>query len=139
MCVCVCVNVCVCVCVNMCVPTTYILTHSQTLLSPDSAPVDGWMRKEERMRGGSPPLLTVLWVLHLSDAAVRRGPLIVVLRQGQGPDARPGRRLGAGRLRLLQPAVIVAVLGGVLGVLYGVGGGEGHATMRVLEAERNAG
>ena len=41
---------------------------------------------------------TVLGVLHLSDAAVGGGPLVVVLGEGQGPDAGPRRALAAGRL-----------------------------------------
>lgn len=79
--------------------------------------------------GETPPGLTVLRVLHLADAAVGRGPLVVVLRQRQRPDPGPRRRLGAGRLRLLQAAVVVAVLGRVLQVLRLIGRGEGHSAV----------
>lgn len=61
--------------------------------------VERWMEVKRGEQGGeTPPGLTVLRVLHLADAAVGRGPLVVVLRQSQGPDPRPRRRLGAGRL-----------------------------------------
>lgn len=91
----------------------------------------------EEVKGGleggqTPPGLTVLRVLHLADAAVGRGPLVVVLRQRQRPDPRPGRRLGAGRLRLLQAAVVVAVLGRVLQVLRLIGRGEGNSAVGQL-------
>lgn len=85
--------------------------------------------------GETPPGLTVLRVLHLSNAAVGRGPLVVVLRQRQGPDPRPRRRLGAGRLRLLQAAVVVAVLGRVLQVLRLIGRGEGDSAVGELARE----
>lgn len=91
----------------------------------------------EEVKGGeeggeTPPGLTVLRVLHLSDAAVRGGPLIVVLRQRQRSDPRARRRLGAGRLRLLQAAVVVAVLGRILQVLRLIGRGEGHPAVGEL-------
>lgn len=82
--------------------------------------------------GETPPGLTVLRVLHLADAAVGRGSLVVVLRQRQRADPRARRRLGAGRLRLLQAAVVVAVLGRVLQVLRLIGRGEGHAAVGQL-------
>lgn len=82
--------------------------------------------------GETPPGLTVLRVLHLTDAAVGRGPLVVVLRQRQGPDTRARRRLGARRLRLLQAAIVVTVLGRILQVLRLIGRGEGHSTMGQL-------
>lgn len=44
------------------------------------------------------PDRTVLRVLGLANASVRGGPLVVVLRQAQGPDAWAGRRLAAGGL-----------------------------------------
>lgn len=90
-----------------------------------------WMTFTDR-RGGGKVHLTVLRVFHLADAAVRRGPLIVVLRQSQGPDPRPRRRLGAGGLRLLQAAVVVAVLGRILQILRLIGRGEGHPAVREL-------
>lgn len=83
-------------------------------------------------RGKTPPGLTVLRVLHLADAAVGRGPLVVVLRQSQRPDPRARRGLGAGRLRLLQAAVVVAVLGRVLEILRLIGRGEGHSAVGQL-------
>lgn len=79
---------------------------------------------------------TIFGVLGLANAAVRSGPLVVVLGQGQGPDARTRRRLAARGFRLLQAAVVIAVLRSVLQVLDGVGGGEGHTPMGVLETER---
>lgn len=82
--------------------------------------------------GETPPGLTVLRVLHLADAAVGRGPLVVVFRQRQRADPRARRRLGTGRLRLLQAAVVVAVLGRVLQVLRLIGRGEGHAAVGQL-------
>ena len=83
--------------------------------------------------GGGVGSLTGLGVLHLPDAAVRGGPLVVVLGQGQGPsDAGPVGRLGAGCLGLLQAAVIVTVLGGVLQVLSLIGCGEGHSAVGEL-------
>lgn len=53
--------------------------------------VDGWMEEVKRgVEGGeTPPGLTVLRVLHLANAAIRCGPLVVVLRQSQRPDPRP--------------------------------------------------
>lgn len=75
-------------------------------------------------------------MLVFANASVRGGSLVVVLRQGQGPDARARRRLAAGGLGLLQAAVIVAVLGGVLQVLHGVGSGESHSPMGVLKNKR---
>lgn len=74
-------------------------------------------------------------MLHLADAAVGCGPLVVILGQRQGADPRPRRRLGAGGLRLLQTAVIVTVLGRVLQVLGLVGRGEGDSTVGELWAE----
>lgn len=71
-------------------------------------------------------------MLHLADAAVRSGALEVVLGQRQGPDPGPRRGLGAGRLRLLQAAVVVAVLGGVLELLRLIGCGEGHSAVGEL-------
>lgn len=79
--------------------------------------------------------LTVFRVLGLTNAAVRSGSLVVVLGQGQGPDARTRRGLAARSFRLLQAAVIIAVLRSILQVLHRVGGGEGHAPMGVLETE----
>lgn len=89
------------------------------------------------MGGGAPPSLTVLRVLHLADAAVGSGPLVVVLRERQGPDPGPRRGLGAGRLRLLQAAVVVAVLGRVLEVLRLIGCGEGHPAVGELRLAGN--
>lgn len=80
---------------------------------------------------------TIFRVLGLSDAAIWSGPLVVVLGQGQGSDARTRRRFAAGSLWFLQTAVIVAVLGGILQVLHGVGRGEGHSPMGVLEKQRD--
>lgn len=82
------------------------------------------------------PHRTVFGVLGLANAAVWSGSLIVVLGQGQRPDARTRRRLAARSFRLLQAAVIIAVLRSILQVLHGVGGGEGHAPMGVLQTER---
>lgn len=79
---------------------------------------------------------TVFRVLGLANAAVWSGPLIMVLGQGQRPNARTRRRLAARSFRLLQAAVIIAVLRNILQVLHRVGGGEGHAPMGVLETER---
>lgn len=96
--------------------------------------VDGWMEEVKRgVEGGeTPPGLTVLRVLHLANAAVRCGPLVVVLRQSQRPDPRPRRWLGAGGLRLLQAAVVIAVLGCVLQILRLIGRREGHSTVGQL-------
>lgn len=92
----------------------------------------------EREGGAAaPPSLTVLRVLHLADAAVGSGPLVVVLRERQGPDPGPRRGLGAGRLRLLQAAVVVAVLGRVLEVLRLIGCGEGHPAVGELRLAGN--
>lgn len=79
---------------------------------------------------------TVLRVLVFTNASVWGGSLVVVLRQGQGPDARARRRLAAGGLGLLQAAVIVAVLRGVLQVLHGVGSGESHSPVGVLKTNK---
>lgn len=79
---------------------------------------------------------TVLGVLGLSNTSIRSGSLVVVLRQGQGPDAWTRWWLAARSFRLLQATVIVAVLGGVLQVLHGVGGGEGHSPMGVLKRKK---
>lgn len=84
-------------------------------------------------RRGTPPGLTVLRVFHLADAAVRCGSLVVVLGQSQRSDPRPRRGLGAGGLGLLQTAVVVAVLRGVLQVLSLIGGGEGDSSGGQLE------
>ena len=96
-----------------------------------------WMEEVEEVERGveggeTPPGLTVLRVLHLANAAVGRGPLVVVLRQRQRANPRPWRWLGAGRLWLLQAAVIVAVLGRVLQVLRLIGRGEGHSAVGEL-------
>lgn len=88
---------------------------------------------ERGVEGGeTPPGLTVLRVLHLANAAVGRGPLVVILWQRQWANPRPWRWLGAGRLRLLQAAVVVAVLGRVLQVLRLIGRGEGHSAVGEL-------
>lgn len=76
--------------------------------------------------------LTVLGVLHFADAAVGRGALVVVLGQRQRADPRPGRRFGTGSLRLIQPAVVVAVQGSILQILRLAGSGEGHPALRQL-------
>lgn len=81
--------------------------------------------------------LTIFRVLGLSNAAIWSGSLIVVLRQGQGPDAWTRRWLAAWSFWFLQAAVIVAVLRGILQVLHGVGGGEGHSPMGVLKNREN--
>ena len=95
---------------------------------------EGWGEGE----GGLRP--TVLRVLCLSDAAVRGGPLIVLLRQGEGPETwAPRGGLAAGGLRLVQAAVVEAV-GGVLQVLlHRLGGGEGDPPVGVLRAEGRRG
>lgn len=62
----------------------------QSVYAPLEA--DGWMDEEVKrgVEGGeTPPGLTSLRVLHLANAAVRCGPLVMVLRQRQGPDPRP--------------------------------------------------
>lgn len=74
--------------------------------------------------------LTILRVLHLSYAAIGGGALIVVLGQGQGAKPGPRGRLAGWRLRLLQAAVVVAVLGRVLQLLGLAGGGEGDSAVR---------
>lgn len=78
---------------------------------------------------------TIFRVLGLSNAAIWSGPLVVVLRQGQGSNARTRRWFTAGSLRFLQAAVIVAVLRGVLQVLHRVGGGESHSPMGLLKKQ----
>lgn len=87
---------------------------------------------------GAEPRITVLRVLRLADAAVGSGALVVLLRRRQGPDPGPRRRLGAGRLRLLQAAVVVAVLGRVLQVRRLIGCGEGHAAVGELDRKEDA-
>lgn len=76
---------------------------------------------------------TVFRVFIFSNASIRGGSLVVVLWQGQGPDAWARRRLAAGGLGFLQATVIIAVLGGILQVLHGIGSGESHSPMAVLE------
>ena len=124
-----------CVCDGVCVMVCVCVEASQCLM-------DVW-RRWSKGRGELPPGLTVLRVLHLSDAAVGRGSLVVVLGQRQGADPGPRGGLGAGRLRLLQAAVVVAVLGRVLQVLQVlrlIGRGESHSAVgRLWLEEREKG
>lgn len=85
------------------------------------------------MGGGGECHPTIFRVLSLSNASIWSGSLIVVLRQGQGPNAWTRRWLAARSFWFLQAAVIVAVLRGILQVLHRVGGGEGHSPMGVLK------
>lgn len=58
----------------------------------------------------------------------------MVLRQGERADAGPRGALAAGGLGLLQAAVVVTLLGGVLLILHRIGGGKCHPAMRQLES-----
>lgn len=73
-------------------------------------------------------------MLCLTDTPVRRGPLVAVLWQGQGSQSGPGGALAAGRLRLVQPAVVAALQRSlVVGVLGLAHHREGHPAERLQE------
>lgn len=60
---------------------------------------------------------TIFHMLCLTDTAIRRGPLIGILREGQGSQPGACGALAAGRLRLVKATVVAALQRALVRVL----------------------
>lgn len=83
---------------------------------------------------------TIFHVLCLTDTAIRRCPLVAVLGQGKGAQPGARRALAAGRLRLVQAAVVAALQRSLLVRVLGLAHHrEGHSAKRLQEKPNGRG
>lgn len=83
---------------------------------------------------------TIFHVLCLTDTAIRRCPLVAVLGQGKGAQPGARRTLAAGRLRLVQAAVVAALQRSLLVRVLGLAHHrEGHSAKRLQEKPNGRG
>lgn len=83
---------------------------------------------------------TIFHVLCLTDTAIRRCPLVAVLGKGEGAQPGARRTLAAGRLRLIQAAVVAALQRSLLVRVLGLAHHrEGHSAKRLQEKPNGRG
>lgn len=117
-CVFACLHVCVCVCFwGLCVNLSVCFS---------------WFRSLLNLQLVFAP--TILHVLCLTDTAIRRGPLVAVLGQGEGAQPGAGGALAARGLRLVQATVVAALQRSLLVRVLGLAHHrEGHTAERLQE------